>query len=714
MPKAPKQRRRDRRFLRRYWWAFLAVPLLGALVVLGTLLYVYSRLELPEAAPPLQTSYVYDRDGELITTLHAAVDRTNIPFSDMPDSLRHAVIATEDQDFYAHSGFDPIGIMRAAWNDLRGRPIQGGSTITQQLVKKVYAGTYKRSKSGERVYVEPERTVGQKVREVLLAIKLEQEMTKDEILATYLNTVYFGHGAYGVEAAAQTYWNKPARRLTVLESATLAGAIASPELFDPADNPGNATVRRDYVLDRMAQEGYITERRANALKKKRVRTDPAEAGPVGYDAPYFVEYTKDLLEDRFGSATVFGGGLRVTTTLDSELQRAAEGAVEQHLPDPDDPEGALVAIDPRSGEILAMVGGRDFNKSKVNLATGEGGGGRAAGSAFKPFTLAAAMKQRIDPESYWSGPQTITIPDRECYTDGRPWSPSNAADEESGTFTLLDATKYSVNTVYAQLVTEVGPERVAETARDLGIQSKLPANCSITLGAVNVHPLEMTSAYATLAARGVYRRPTPLQSVEGPDSDPLSLGRAKEPTAIHRNDADIVTYALQGVVEGGTGTAAALADGRDVAGKTGTAQHYSDAWFCGYTPQLAACVWVGYVKSQRPLENINGVPYVFGGTIPAEIWHDFMTDAMAGKREIPFHEPTFVGYDNGPTAPSPVPATPVAPPPAPTVTESPKPEPSPEPEPSETVTPSPEPTTSTPPPEGGGGGGGGDGGGGGP
>jgi membrane peptidoglycan carboxypeptidase len=558
MPKAPKQRRRDRRFLRRYWWAFLAVPLLGALVVLGTLLYVYSRLELPEAAPPLQTSYVYDRDGELITTLHAAVDRTNIPFSDMPDSLRHAVIATEDQDFYAHPGFDPIGIMRAAWNDLRGRPIQGGSTITQQLVKKVYAGTYKRSKSGERVYVEPERTVGQKVREVLLAIKLEQEMTKDEILATYLNTVYFAHGAYGVEAAAQTYWNKRARRLTVLESATLAGAIASPELFDPADNPENAKVRRDYVLDRMAQEGYITERRADALKKKRVRTDPAEAGPVGYDAPYFVEYTKHVLEDRFGSATVFGGGLRVTTTLDSELQRAAEAAVEQHLPDPDDPEGALVAIDPRTGEILALVGGRDFNKSKVNLATGEGGGGRAAGSAFKPFTLAAAIKQRIDPESYWSGPQTITIPDRECYTNGRPWSPSNAADEESGTFTLLDATKYSVNTVYAQLVTEVGPERVAETARDLGIQSKLPANCSITLGAVNVHPLEMTSAYATLAAGGVHRRPTPLQSVDGPDGTGLSLRRWRETRAIPRNAADIVTYALQGVVEHGTGVRAKI------------------------------------------------------------------------------------------------------------------------------------------------------------
>ena len=704
---APRERkpREKRGFLRRFWWVFVALPVAGIAVVFGTLLYVYSRLDLPDTPPPLQTSYLYDRDGELITTLHSSVDRTNVSFSAMPEHLRNAVIATEDQDFYSHSGFDPVGIARAAFNDIRGRSVQGGSTITQQLVKKVYAGTYKTTKDGERVYVEPERTVGQKVREVLLAIKLEQEMGKDRILATYLNTIYFGHGAYGVQAAARTYWNEPARDLTVLQSATLAGAIASPELFDPADNPENAKVRRDYVLDRMAQEGYISQQTSDELKRKKVRTDTKKAGPVTYEAPYFVDYAKRVLlvDDEIPESQVFGGGLKITTTLDSDLQAAAEEAVTSYLPGEEDPEAALVAIDPRTGEVLAMVGGRDFNVSQVNVATGQGGSGRAAGSAFKPFTLAAALKDGIDPRSYWNGPQQITISDRECYTDGQPWRPSNAADEESGTFSLLDATKYSVNTVYAQLVTEVGPDEVVDTAHDLGIRSKLGDNCSVTLGAVEVNPLEMTSAYATLAARGMYRPPTPFVSVKGPDGDGISVGGNKSRRALTPNDAAVVSYALEGVIDGGTGTAAALPDGRPVAGKTGTAQDYSDAWFCGYTPQLATCVWMGYLKDHAPLDYVNGVGPVYGGTLPAEIWRDFMTDAMDHyPRVIDFPDFTYDGYTKGSTVPSPV-TVPTAPP---TETQSPEPTVTEEPRPTKTKEPSPSPsdTETQPPGEGGGGG----------
>ena len=339
----------------------------------------------------------------------------------------------------------------------------------------------------------------------------------------------------------------------------------------------------------------------------------------------------------------------------------------------------------------------------MNVATGECGSGRAAGSAFKPFTLAAALKDGIVPRSYWNGPQQITIPDRECYTDGLPWRPSNAADEESGTFSLLDATKYSVNTVYAQLVTEVGPDEVVDTAHDMGIRSKLGDNCSVTLGAVEVNPLEMTSAYATLAARGTYRPPTPFVSVKGPDGDGISVGGNKSRRALTPNDAAVVSYALEGVIQGGTGTAAALPDGRPVAGKTGTAQDYSDAWFCGYTPQLAACVWMGYLKDHTPLDYVHGVAPVYGGTIPAEIWRDFMTAAMDDyPRVLDFPDFTYDDYTKGSSVPSPV----TVPTPAPTESPSPEPTVTEEPRPTKTKEPSPSAsdTETQPPGEGGGGG----------
>ena len=276
---APRKKRKAAKgFFRRWWWVFVAVPLLGLLVVLGLLYYMYRQIELPEAPPPLQTTYVYDRNGDLLTTLHSAVDRTIIPIEDMPRSLQRAVVAAEDQDFYGHPGIDPWGIVRAAWTDLVAREtVQGGSTITQQLVKNIYAGSYETDPdTGQRVYTVPPRTFGQKVRESLLAIKVEQTYTKDEILATYLNTVYFGNGAYGVQAAAQTYWSKEANDLTLLESATLAGIIPSPSLFDPIEHPEDAKVRRDYVLGRMVADGYLDAARAEQLKAKPVRTTPLD------------------------------------------------------------------------------------------------------------------------------------------------------------------------------------------------------------------------------------------------------------------------------------------------------------------------------------------------------------------------------------------------------------------------------------------------------
>ena len=683
---APSRKRKGfRAWFRRWWWVFVVVPLVGVIGILLMLFYVYSQLELPQTPPPLQTTYIYDRDGHQIATLHASVDRTIIPLSDMPEQLRNAVIAVEDQDFYNHPGVDVLGIFRAAWTDLVQREIvQGGSTLTQQLVKNVYAGQYiEDPKTGEQTYVVPPRTFGQKVRESLLAIKVEREFTKDEILAKYLNTVYFGRGAYGVQAAAQTFFQKDAADLTVSESALLAGMIQSPSYYDPVEQEPAALQRRNFVLQQMANEGYLTQERADQLGDKDIKVDPIDVG-LNFPAKlgYFLDYTRRELLTKYSEGQVFGGGLQVTTTLDMDMQRYAQEAVASHLPSPEDPEAALVAIDPRNGAVRAMYGGRNFNASKVNLATGDGGSGRQAGSAFKPFTLAAAMEDGYSLNSEWNGPSSIVIQDPKCYTDGQPWELSNAADEESGIFSLKEATAFSVNTVFAQVASAVTPEAIVDVAGRMGIRSPLQPVCSITLGTQAVNPLEMTNAYATLAARGWRHRATPLEKVDAADGNAEYRigGRGKQ--ELDRNDADLVTYALEGVISGGTGTAANI--GRPAAGKTGTAQEYRDAWFCGYVPQLVTCVWVGYPHAEQSLVNVEGVPAVFGGTIPAAIWHDFMIQATANMRVKDFATPSFEGYAlDAPTPP---------PPPAPSVTA----EPSPSPEPSPTAPPTTEPPAAMP------------------
>jgi penicillin-binding protein 1A len=691
-------RRARQGFFRRFWWAFVLAPLVLALLTLGVLLVAYLRIDLPRELPPVQTSFVYDRDGELLSSFHGSVDRTLIPLHQMPRHLRDAVIAVEDARFYDHAGVDLKGTIRAAWTDLvAGDTVQGGSTITQQLVKRVYAGHYTApGENGIRDYVIPPRTVKEKVREVLLAMKVERTLPKDEILAKYLNTVYFGHGAYGIEAAARTYFGVRARRLTLLESATLVGILTAPEAYDPIDHPFDAKFRRDFALDRMVRYGYLDEGRAERLKRKACCGIPlseldGQAARIEApgDAEYFVQYVKEALSGRYGSAEVFGGGLQVTTTLDLDLQGAAEAAIETHLPSPEDPGAALVAIEPATGQILAMVGGRDFATSQLNLATFKGGTGRQAGSAFKAFTLAEAMEQDFDLNSYWYGPNEITIDDPICHGPEGPWEPENA-EGGGGSYSLQSATAHSVNTVFAQLVVELGPQSVVDMAHRLGIRSKLPAVCAITLGSVAVNPVEMTTAYATLAARGVRHRANPLLQVRSPGGtiDPRIAAKGKR--VVDQNVADLVTYALEDVVDFGTGVSADLEEW-PVAGKTGTAQDNVDAWFCGYTVQVATCVWVGHPKGQIPLEGVQGISEVFGGTIPAAIWHDFMEIAMEGKPVVSFPEPTFERQTVTPTAEAPIP-----PPPSPSPEPSPSPSEEPSPEPS--VPPSPSPSVDVPSP----------------
>ena len=504
----------------------------------------------------------------------------------------------------------------------------------------------------------------EKVREVLMAIKVERTFSKDTILAKYLNTVYFGHGAYGIEAAAQTYFGIPARRLTIPQSATLAGILTAPEAYDPIDHPFDAKFRRDFALDRMVQYGHLEEERADRLKRQACCAVPVSlqhASGSQIEAPgdseYFVQYVRETLARRYGPAAVFGGGLQVTTSLDLGYQAAAEDAIESHLPTPGDPGAALVAIEPSTGHILAMAGGRDFETSQLNLATFKGGTGRQAGSAFKAFTLAEAMKQGFRLDSRWYGPNTITIDDPICNGPEGPWEPENAEGGGSS-YTLQSATAHSVNTVFAQLVVELGPGSVVDMAHDLGIRSFLPEVCSVTLGSVAVNPLEMTNAYATLADRGVRFRASPLLQVRSPGGRIDEGVVPKGKRVVGQNVADLVTYTLQDVLDFGTGASADI--DWPAAGKTGTAQDNVDAWFCGYTVQIATCVWVGYPQGQIPLENVEGVPLVFGGTIPAAIWHDFMNAGDGGEGGDLLPGPVLRPTDRDAVRGSPAPAAAVA------------------------------------------------------
>jgi penicillin-binding protein 1A len=652
-------------FFRRFWWAFVATPALLVLLVLGALVIAYQRVALPQTLPPIQSTYLYDRNGHVLAQLHGAVDRTVIPLSDMSTNIQNAVIATEDHGFFSHPAIDPVGILRAAWtNIVRGRTVQGGSTLTEQLVKNVYAGSYVRQPDGSTEYVIPARTIKEKIREALLAIKLENAYTKDQILEQYLNTVYFGHGAYGIQAAAQTYFGEPASKLSVLQSATLAGVLHAPTLYDPIDHPYDNKFRRDYALDNMVRYGYLDEATAAKLKAKKccgtVQTDTRLDTPG--KSEYFVDYTTRYLLDKYGGAEVYGGGLRVTTSLDLRLQAMAERAIDSNLPQtPTNPAASLVAIDPTNGQILAMVGGRDFNKSKVNLATFQGGSGRQAGSSFKMFTLAAAMRAGYSLNATWSGPTQITIPNPICDDANGHWLVTNAPDEAAGVFTLEQATWHSVNTVFAQVVSALGPIRVTQMAHALGIRSHLDPYCSVTLGSVAVNPLEMTNSYATIADNGNRHWATPLVKITDGGA---SIGDVRSPgvQVLDANDAELVTKALQGVITSGTGYAASI--GRPAAGKTGTAKDNVDAWFCGYTPQLTTCVWMGWPKAETPLENVMGVPSVYGGTIPAAIWHDFMYAALQGQPVKSFPTPSMAGHTIGP--PTPVPSPTPSPRPSPT------------------------------------------------
>jgi penicillin-binding protein 1A len=591
-----------------------------------------------QALPLAQTSFLYASDGSLITELHAGEDRVVLSRAQMPRSIRDAAVAIEDKRFYYHHGVDLRAIVRAAYADISaGEVVEGGSTITQQLVKQLYVGD--------------DETLHRKIDEAILAWQLEDQLTKDQILTKYLNTVYFGQGAYGIQAAARSYFGVDAKDLTLAQSALIAGLIRAPNDFDPFAHPVHARIRRNVVLGKMLEQGMISQSEKDEATAEPIELH-ASASQQRYPFPYFVDYFKqwflsnpafgETREDRY--KLLFTGGLRITTTLDPQFQLAAQTAVRSVLAFPGDPSGAMTVIDPRTGYVRAMVGGRDADywdadsgDGRVNLATG-GSTGRQAGSSFKPFALVAALEHGISPNTVFAAPSSIEIP----LDNGQVWDVSNAEPSSYGSLTLEQATISSVNTVYAQLIEELGPEAVVEVAKRMGIrccqrvsEPKRPLlpYLSAVLGSNEVNTLEMSSAYGTFATGGQHVNPIPVISIRNAQGGVVWLANPKPKQVIDPAVASAADQILQKVVLYGTGTAANI--GRPQIGKTGTNQNYADAWFVGAIPQLVAAVWVGFPQGQISMQAGFTRITVFGGTWPAQIWRLFMEKAAA---TFPVHE----------------------------------------------------------------------------
>jgi penicillin-binding protein 1A len=591
--------------------AAVAVAIVGAAVAPSA---IKSQCDLASLKPIRigANSFVAAADDSLLGTIPSKKNRQELQLAQMSPWLAKATVAIEDRRFWRHGALDYAGIARAALKDIQsGRGVQGASTLTQQLARNLYIGT-------------PSHTLRRKITEACLAMKLADRLPKRTILVRYLNVVYYGNQAYGVAAAAQTYFSRRASQLTVAQAALIAGLPQAPSDYDPMRDPDAALRRRNQVLDAMLSARVLKPSAWRWARKQPLGLRPGTLYKTIHE-PYFFRYVEQQLVEHYGQRLVESGGLRVKTTIDPKLQALAQQTIARHLPRRDDPASALVAIDPRNGKVRAMnVWVPSRERLQFNLASQ---GQRQAGSAFKPFTLATVLEHGTSLYNYYSGPSEMMITDPRC-ADGyrQPWDVHNNADETEGTMNLIDATANSVNTIFAQLVVDVGPPAVVRMAHRLGIRSNLKPVCSITLGTQAVSPLEMTTAYATLAARGVRHDAQAVESVRTVTGDVVPYPVSKPHVAVSQEVADEVTYALEAVAEKGTGTAAAI--GRPIAGKTGTAESFVDAWFCGYVPQLVTCVWVGFPHREVPMNYVEGYAPVYGGTIPAAIWHDFMSVAL--------------------------------------------------------------------------------------
>ena len=633
-----RKRRGKGRIGRRLLLAFavvVTVALIGAASVVGYIASIAASAPDINDLKPIDkgaVSEIFAADGSRLGYVQSSEIRTPITWDDMPVSLRQATVAIEDKRFYEHGGVDYEGVIRAGWKNLTsGKTVQGGSTITQQLVRALYIK-------------DPKRDFKRKIREAKMASELEQQHSKRWILENYLNDVPYGtvqgRTAIGVEAASLTYFGRHAKDLNLVQSALLAGLPQAPSQYNPFQNERAAFGRRNEVLKAMADNGYITEADAADAMTRPIRLHPTNRFNTRRE-PYFFDYVQDQLIQKYGVGVYRKGGLKIYTTIDPKLQEEGRAAINGKLYLKGDPSSAIVTIDPATGYIKAMASSGGYHDRTFNLAAQ---GHRQPGSSFKPFVLTTAVLQGANPDTtiYVSKPVNLQIPGYGT------WSPKTYSNTYSGAETLTQATLQSDNSVYAQLDLDVGPDKVAETAKLMGITSKLEGLPSEGLGGLTygVSPLEMASAYATLAAGGIRSEPRAIRKVVFPDGKSDDLGKPKRKRVFSDGVASTVTRVLEKNVQAGTGTAANY--GCPAAGKTGTTDEFVDAWFVGYTPDLATSVWVGYPNSRVSMTSVHGIA-VAGGTFPAQIWHDYMNVAHGSDCNsfppptTPAHFSTFYG-----------------------------------------------------------------------
>jgi penicillin-binding protein 1A len=607
-------------------WHKLAIPLVvvGGLIAVAGGLGASWALSVYNSAPPLsslqpvqkgRSSAIYAADGSLIGFIRSDNIRQPVPERALPDQLKEATIAIEDKNFYKHGAIDPEGIARAAWKDILagGKPVQGASTITQQLVRNLYIQ-------------DPEHTIKRKLIEAHLAQEMEEAHDKDWILTAYLNTSPYGtvegQTAVGAEAAAQTYFSKPAKDLNLTESALIAGLPQAPSEYNPFLDPAAALERRNEVLGTMEEQGYISTEEYSEAIDKGLGLDPGDKYQVIHDAFLFDLVQQQLIE-RYGINTVRNGGLKAYTTIDPDLQAKAEEAVENacYVCYPEGgPAAGLASVNPETGEIVALASTEGYaSEAQFNYAWQAH---RQPGSSFKTFVLSTAIKQGIDPDSTYydaSSPKTLELP------GGGTWTVNNSEGDGGGTESLTEATVHSVNVVYAQVDLDVGPENVTQTAEEMGITSTLESVPAEGIGglAEGVTPLEMADAYATLANGGIHHDPTAISKVEFPNGKVDESGADDGERVLTEGQAYEVTRILEGVITSGTGAGYTSIGCSSEAGKTGTSEEESDAWFVGYTPMFATAVWVGHPQSRE----YTG----YGGPTAGPIWQSFMSAAQEGE-----------------------------------------------------------------------------------
>jgi len=581
----------------------------------------------PNAYVNSQATVIQYSNGQEIGRI-GAQNRQILPLAKIPLRLRYAVMAAEDKNFYSNRAFSVTGLISAvADNVLTFGKGRGGSTITQQYAK--------------TAFLTPERSIQRKVKELVIALKLENAMTKDQILENYLNTIYFGRGSYGVQTAAQQYFNRNANQLSISQSAVIASILRSPGLYDPAlggDNQKRIEARFKYVIEGMLEEKWITQEEAAAAKLPVIAPRTAGgslSGPKGYiiDAAL-----KELSKLGFSNEQLMVGGYVIKTTIVQKAQTSAVDAVNKLTPKgaPENLHIGLVAIRPGTGEIISMYGGKDYVVRQLNDATQSIA---LAGSTFKPFALIAALEAGIPLTSMWNGDSPQTFDDL-----GRPYIVKNYGDEGWGQTDLLNATQHSINTVYVPLGMKAGLDKVVDVARRSGIPESVAMipTPSVSLGVASPHVIDVANSYATFAANGIYAKPYLIASVAGPNKGILYEGKPETREAFSAEVAADLTYALKSVVNGGTG-AAALALGRPAAGKTGTSQSNASAWFSAYTPELAASVALFRDSASESLNGIGGLTSVTGGSFPARIWTAFMKGALKGEPITEFPAPSNIG-----------------------------------------------------------------------